>query len=232
MLPDRSRVFGVVRNALRDALALVLPVECAGCGRVDRGLCVDCLAQLRPEVVRRRLSDGVAVFSGLDYSGVAARVILAFKEAHRTDVAGRLAPALTAALVAACDTAEMDTEDAGAAPLLLVPIPGTRAAFRRRGYEPVRVIAGRAGFPLCRAFAPALAHRAQKSAGQSERAVNVQGAFRLRIPVAGRRVVLIDDVVTTGATLVEAARVVREAGGEVVAAATVASTPRRSGPLP
>ncbi|RSN55575.1 phosphoribosyltransferase family protein, partial [Actinomadura sp. WAC 06369] len=61
----------------------------------------------------------------------------------------------------------------------------------------------------------------------ARRAANLRGAIEVRAPVAGRRVVLVDDVVTTGASLSEAARALRAAGAEVVGAATVAMTPRR-----
>jgi predicted amidophosphoribosyltransferase len=78
-------------------------------------------------------------------------------------------------------------------------------------------------------FAAARAHRAQKELAVHLRDRNLRGAFRLRRPVAGHRILLIDDVVTTGATLREAARVLREGGAEVVGAAVVASTERRFG---
>jgi len=64
-----------------------------------------------------------------------------------------------------------------------------------------------------------------------ERALNLAGAYAVRARwadrVAGSRVVLVHDVVTTGATLAEAARAVRAAGGQVVGAATLAATSRR-----
>ena len=80
---------------------------------------------------------------------------------------------------------------------------------------------------LSRAFAPARAHRAQKLLDVAERERNLRGAFRVRRDVAGHRILLIDDVVTTGATLREAARVLALAGAEVVGAAVAASTPKR-----
>ena len=67
---------------------------------------------------------------------------------------------------------------------------------------------------------------AQKSLGSSGRASNLHGALVAKRSLAGRVFVLVDDVLTTGATLDEAARAIRAAGGEVVGAATVAFTPR------
>ena len=78
-------------------------------------------------------------------------------------------------------------------------------------------------------FAAARPHTSQKQLDVDERDRNLRGAFRLRHSVAGHRILLIDDVVTTGATLREAARVLREGGAEVVGAAVVASTRRRDG---
>jgi predicted amidophosphoribosyltransferase len=85
----------------------------------------------------------------------------------------------------------------------------------------------RAGIAERRVFAAARPHRSQKQLGVDERDRNLRGTFRLRTSVAGHRILIIDDVVTTGATLREAARVLREAGAVVVGAAVVASTERR-----
>lgn len=231
----RSAGFDFVRSAALDALALVLPVTCAGCGEPDRALCDPCRAALTPEVLQRRLIDGTPVFSGLDYDGVARAAVLALKEQQRTDVARHLAPALAAAVVAAAGLAG-DVRVAGGGGVAggdvqLVAVPGTRAAYRRRGYDPVHLVLRRAGLGSRRVFGSARPHRVQKSLGADARAANLAGAFRLRRGVGGIRVVLVDDVVTSGATLLEAARVLRAGGAEVVAAATVASTPRRNGPL-
>lgn len=211
----------MLRDALLDALAVLLPVDCAGCRRPDRGLCDTCRAALMPEVSSRPLTDELRVWSGLDYEGVAREVLLALKRDGRVAVARGLAPALAAAVVAACP------EPSG---IRVVAVPGTRAAFRRRGFDPVRVLLARAGLGSWRVFAPARPHRAQKLLGVGERAANLRGAFRVRRVVAGHRILLVDDVVTSGATLREAARALRDAGAEVVGAAVVASTPRRFAP--
>lgn len=212
----------VVREALLDALAVLLPVECAGCGAPDRALCGSCRARLVPDVVAGRLADGTPVYSGLAYDGCARRLLLALKEDGRTGAAAPLAEALAVALRAAgAEHPEGDLEACA--------VPSTRSARRRRGYDPVAVLLARTGVRGARIFAPAREHRAQKSLGIAARSGNLEGVFRLRADVSGRRLLLVDDVVTTGATLLEAARVLRAGGAEVVAAVTVAATPRRSG---
>ncbi|WP_225991356.1 ComF family protein [Actinomadura montaniterrae] len=69
----------------------------------------------------------------------------------------------------------------------------------------------------------------QAGLGARARRDNLSGALEAvgRAALAGRRVVLVDDVITTGASLAEAARALRAAGADVVAAATVAATPLR-----
>lgn len=68
----------------------------------------------------------------------------------------------------------------------------------------------------------------QSGLSADERMRNLAGALIAAPLVRGRQVVLVDDVITTGASLVEAARAVEAAGGVVLAAATVAATPRRA----
>ena len=88
----RPSPVGAVRHALLEALAVLVPVTCAGCGGPDRSVCAPCIAALRP-VPRLVARDGVAAWAALEYSGAVARVIGAYKDGARTDAAGPLADA-------------------------------------------------------------------------------------------------------------------------------------------
>ncbi|MGN6326487.1 ComF family protein [Pseudolysinimonas sp.] len=211
--------------ALLDAAALLLPVVCAGCGADDRALCATCAAAITPAPLRRRLPDGTPVHAGIAYGGVVRQVVVAMKDG-RPGLARRLAPLLVAAVAAA------GAELADGPPVELCAVPSTRRARRRRGYDPVPLLLARSGLGVARVFAPARPHPAQKTLTRAERAAHLDGVFRVRRLVAGRRFVLVDDVVTTGATLAAASAAIRASGGEVLAAAAVASTPRRVGDLP
>lgn len=210
----------MIRDAMLDALAVLLPVECAGCEAPDRALCTACRARLEPGVSSRLVAPGLRVWSGLEYDGVARAVMLALKRDGRADAGRFLAPALAAAVVAAAPVPDG---------ISVVAVPGTRAGYRRRGYDPVRLLLARAGLGSLRVFAPARPHRAQKLLGVGDRQTNLRGAFRVRRPVAGLRILIVDDVVTSGATLREVARVLREGGAQVLGAAVAASTPKLYG---
>ena len=213
-------VFTTLREAVLDGMALVLPVECAGCGAPDRAVCARCRPAMTPDPTSRRLADGTRVFSALDYDGVAREVILAFKEHGRTELARVLAPSLAASVFEAGAGRE------GGGAVELVTVPGSRRSQRRRGFDPVAMLVSRAGLERVAVFAPARPHAAQKTLSVEQRATNLEGVFALRVPVAARRFLLVDDVVTTGATVMAAAAALRAGGAEVVAAAVVASTPK------
>lgn len=216
----------MIRDALLDALALLMPVECAGCDAPDRSLCAPCTAALQRAPERHSLADGTPVVSCLDYEGSVRRTLLALKEEGRTDVARALAVPLARAMGEATALAARDP-GGGWPRLEALAVPTSRAAFRRRGYDPVALLVRRAGVRPVRELAPTRRSAEQKHLAVEQRVSNRAGSMRARRPLTGRRFLLVDDVLTTGATLAEAARAVRAAGGEVVAAATLAYTRKR-----
>ncbi len=208
-----------MRSALLDAAAVLLPVRCAGCSAPDRSVCPACARSLTPQD-RNRTVAGFTVFSSLDYVDVPRAVLLAYKDAGRVDVAPALAGALRRAVIAA----------SAGRPVVPVLIPSTRAAWRRRGYHPTGMVLARSRLllpPLWRALRLARQTADQAVLSSSERERNREGSLVASSRVAGRRCLLVDDIVTTGATLAEAARAIASAGGEVAGAATIAQTPRR-----
>jgi predicted amidophosphoribosyltransferase len=225
-----------VLGALAD---LVLPRNCAGCGRPDAVLCRGCARHLvAPHLATpRRFPDGFppTVAAGA-YAGPVRSVVLAFKEHGRAELARPLGTALAVAVAAVTSAVP------GRRPVLLVPVPSSRAALRTRGRDHVRELTRSAvgeltaaGFPV--AVAPLLRRRGRvrDSAGLSaaQRRANLAGSFALAgSPPSGALLVLVDDVVTSGATLTEAADVLGPAtrpSDPPVLAAVVAATPRAPG---
>jgi len=211
-------IAALVRSALTQALALLLPVTCAGCDEPDTTLCEACAAAVAPQPSVQAVDapgGAVAVWSVLPFDGVAARVIRALKEEGRTPLARTLAPALAAA------ARRLDAPDA-----VLVPVPTSRAAFRRRGFRVPDLLAARAGLPVARLLRPVRRTGDQRGLDREGRRRNVAHSLSAR-DAAARRVIVLDDVVTTGVTIEEAVRALRAGGAEVVGAVTVAATPRR-----
>ncbi len=195
-------VMSTILSAALDAWSVLMPVSCAGCGSDDRALCPSCAVGLQASLHGQQLADGLPVLSALRYEGVVRRTILAFKEQGRTDVARPLSMAFSVAILAAV-----------AGRVELVTIPAGRAAMRRRGYDPVRHLLRHARLPRP---SPVLfnthARARQKALAREERERNLARSMRAIGSLAGRRFLLVDDVVTTGSTLIEAARALREGG--------------------
>ncbi|USQ78717.1 ComF family protein [Ornithinimicrobium faecis] len=219
---------------------LVLPVACGGCGSPGAPWCPGCRAVVSAAPGPQRWTPTPAppglppVWTVLPYVGPVRAGLVNWKDNGRRDLAEVLAPVLAEGLLRAlltCDSVPV-----------VVPAPSGRANTRRRGDHP---LAGLARAALRRlppdsrpALVPALrlARTVADQAGldSRHRAANLAGAMVVPTPAA-RRVrgvscLLVDDVITTGATIVEAARALRAAGVRDVVAVTLAATHRRTHP--
>ncbi|MFH7600071.1 ComF family protein [Streptomyces racemochromogenes] len=230
-----------MRGWWRELAGLVLPADCAGCGAARSLLCGACREVLDgagagPVRPARGGAGGALppVFAAARYEGPVRAVVLAHKERGALPLAGPLGGALAAAVSAA----RAAGGGGGAGELALVPVPSARRTLRARGHDPARRLALAASRRLRGAgeparVAPVLRLRRQVAdqagLGARERRENLAGALEVcpdgvRL-AAGARIVVVDDVVTTGATLAEAARALGASGLWAQAAAVVAAPP-------
>lgn len=204
---------------LADVAHVVVGTKCVGCENPALGLCADCAAAIRPHprIVRDR---PCRIAAGGEYDGVLRSAIIAWKERGRFTVERPLAHVVAASVLA------LEVEG----PIVLVPIPSRPDRRRARGADVVTDLARRAAALLRSvdvdaSVVPSLAFvkRVRDQAGLSAtaRADNVRGSLvARRVPTSP--VVLVDDIVTTGATLGDAVRAFRACGLTVVGAAVMA----------
>jgi predicted amidophosphoribosyltransferase len=215
-----------MRGWWREISGLVLPVDCGGCGTARTPLCEECAWALYGTAARRARpvpepAGLPVVHAAAPYADAVRAVLLAHKERGVLGLARPLGVALAGAVRVGLPRAARE-----AGPLLLVPVPSARRAVRERGHDAARRIALAAAGELrrtgtearalpvlrqCRAVAD------QSGLTASGRVANLAGALEVaagggRLLESGRAV-LVDDLMTTGASLVEAARALRAAAG-------------------
>ncbi|ACU76415.1 conserved hypothetical protein [Catenulispora acidiphila DSM 44928] len=242
----------LIRPLWAALLDLAAERDCGGCGRPQPSgepLCEDCDALLAEGGPWRTL----AAVPGTPRTHAVARyedpirtMLIGYKERGRTDLRRALGRALARAVAQTLDAtggeADFAVGSTVSAPVALVPMPSRREVVRERGADTTARLARTAARALREVGAPvravpALCHaravRDQAGLSREERQANLSGALRARraaaaAGVAASRVVLVDDISTSGASLAEAARALRTAGVPVLGAATIAAARVRS----
>ncbi len=217
-----------MRQLLASFFELLFPARCLGCGdqlgcSCPPLFCPACQTKLAPFPPCSARQDGLpfTAHSLCIYQEPVSRVLVRLK--FDGDLSGL---STIAALARAAQAERLPPE-----PDLILPVPLHRSRLRWRGFNQA-VLLAKTCFPCWKdKIRVDLLQRHKKTAPQlglsgAERRSNLAGAFRVRRPeaVSRRRVLLVDDVFTTGSTLRECAEVLRAAGAAEIAAFTVART--------
>jgi predicted amidophosphoribosyltransferase len=152
------------------------------------------------------------------FDGSAAALLTAIKDHGQTSLLGPVGLAMGRVVAA---------RYAASSPVALLPVPSSRASVRRRGVNLGAMLAARvsrqSGLPVSRGLKLVRDTADQRSLGAEQRFANLHGSMRFE-PQGEPGLVLIDDVTTTGATILEAFRAVSEADGQVLGFVTFAHT--------
>ena len=208
-----------------DLKHLLFPTRCFGCRELGYSICSKCRKLWNPHLYQSRFSN-FAVYSAIPYSPVAKNILLAAKEQGIKSADQLVRSALRASLQ------EVFQRYPSCA---LVPIPSGRSANRRRGREFINEMAKSVARDFGVAVLPLLEHqrivRDQSKLNIAGRRENLAMALSIRSEFlgnySGENVVILDDLVTTGATINEANRALTRGGFEVQAAATACVALRR-----
>lgn len=194
---------------------LLFPIRCYGCGAIGISICSLCRTEWSPHLYS--LSVGrMPVHSSILYSPIASKIVLAAKENGLRGADTLIVESIMNVLV----RTQLDI-----AHVCLVPIPSSALARRRRGRSFIVDIVNRVSLelsvPMSNSLELTRKVRDQSGLHAKARAVNMEGAFALKVGAYPRgNLILVDDVVTTGATLREAARALTSQGLHVLGSVT------------
>jgi ComF family protein len=215
-------------NPVEELLNLLLPTPCCGCKRLGAILCQGCHDALigAPRLVVR---ENLAGWAFCDFGDQVSTILNAFKEDGQTRVAAILASKMAPLL------ANYQLPELGATAVVLVSVPSRASSFVKRGFVPAQVLAkqlakqsGLRSVAALKFFRPV---DDQAGLGVSERRTNLVESMHAKFSLRGYRVLIIDDIVTTGSTILEARRALEKAGAQVIGflafAETMLKTPTR-----
>lgn len=212
-------------TAFDELLDLLLPTRCAVCGRNGPPICQACIPA--PLSEPRRISrEHLTGLVAREFGAVEQKLVHAFKDDGQTALSRFLAKPLVPLLL---DLAH------GCRDSILVPVPSSRQNYKKRGFRPTGILAAainrQAKRPCLVANALSFVRQVddQTLLDSHRRKTNLESSMMATELVRGRSVILFDDVITTGSTILEASRATCEAGGQVVGFLAFAETILKTG---
>ena len=222
-----------MQSLVRGLTTLAFEESCLVCGAGDQALCLRCNENWSGEP-KEIMGESFPIFSQAIYDDLAAKIVLSAKESGFGSAKEILSLALTKSVLALLRRSEVKEGR-----IDLVPIPSSRRAQIRRGEDflfelakltKIRLAKAAPGFDfrISRVLKVRKLIRDQSGLSERERDLNLSGAFYadLKIPITTQLVIL-DDVVTTGSTLREANRALKERNLTALGAATACASQRR-----
>ncbi|HET9850403.1 MAG TPA: ComF family protein [Candidatus Saccharimonadales bacterium] len=229
-------------SLLELAISWLAPATCVTCGAEGSPLCLACQfseivpfgercwhcgqLSLRSKVCPPACRQGSPnhVFISAGYDSAVQKLIQRYKFSHQRACASSIASLMAQTLFD-----QNSDEQLCAKNYLLIPVPTAASRVRQRGFDHTALLAEKLATILQMERAEALGRlgsSAQVGAGRTSRLKQAKGSYFIKKPVviAGRNILLIDDVVTTGATLSETARVLRVGGARAVDALVFAKS--------
>jgi len=195
---------------------IIFPSRCLGCGQLGLEICSLCRKNWHPHIYRQwsQHLPTFPIYSAVTYSPIAGKVLLAAKENNLVIADQLIYKALGHSLTFALREIGGD---------FLIPIPSRRSVARSRGRQFIAALAhqlsAETGLPAYENLEHTRRVRDQSSLDAKSRFHNLDGSMKSLNFLSGKAIV-IDDLVTTGATLQEAVRALRDRGIEVAAAVT------------
>jgi competence protein ComFC len=227
-----------------DFLSLVFPKKCVVCKNRGSYLCEKCFTFLsfdakslclvcnnpsfnnltHPRCKKKFTIDGC--FSALSYNKAVQKLASNFKyKPYLTDLKTVLSELFYESIIQNEQFAKLIVDSEW----LMVPIPLSKTKLRKRGYNQAEILAEelskRFNFPVQDLLLRAKETKTQVGLSNLQRKLNVKGAFVLKnsqLSIVNKSIFLVDDVVTTGSTLLEAARILKRAGASKVFGLTLA----------
>jgi competence protein ComFC len=212
---------------LNKVLNIIFPLKCLGCKKQETYLCLECIKNIEPP--RNNPNKNIhAIFSYKNR--IIKKAIWNLKYKGHTNIAVPLATLMYDKILE--EISELLIMDDFKNPIL-IPIPLSKRRFRARGFNQSEILAkeiykidnGRA-----LEFAPKVLLKIKETESQmkiqnrAKRLKNLSGCFAVKNPneVSGRNIILIDDIITTGATIKEAERILLKSGAKKIIAFTIA----------
>lgn len=203
-------------NSIASLRELIFPIRCLGCDQLGISICSQCRKFWHPRIIKTwsHSKEKFPIYSSIPYSPIAGKVLLSAKESSLELADNLLTSALLHSLRGARSQNQLD---------FLVPIPSRKSVARKRGRQFISVLSKSIGESENLPTEEILTHtrkvRDQSNLDAKDRAANLDKAL-ISLRFLSGKAVLIDDLVTTGATLHEAARALRSKGITVAAAVT------------